>query len=126
MAVATWEDVAVAVGRPSADFTSDQQAQIAYWLDGVEMFIKSRLGPVDELDHDTVQYVETEVAAEKAQRWLEGGASSVTVTADDGTVTRRYDSVSAADITAELWGLFGSGFGGTAYTVGVSSPLDLP
>jgi hypothetical protein len=52
MAVATWEDVAVALGRPTSDFTADQQAQLTYWLNGVELFIKNRLGVIADLDEE--------------------------------------------------------------------------
>ena len=126
MAVATWQDVAVALGRPSSDFNADQQAQITYWLNGVELFIKNRLGPVVDLDQDTVAYVETEVAASKARYLSEGGASSITVSVDDGTVTRRFESIKASDITDDLWAQFGSAYGGSAYMIAVSSPLDVP
>lgn len=128
MAVATWQDVAVALGRPSTAFTADQQAQVGYWLDGVELLIRSRLGAIEALDSEVVRYVETEVVAEKARPFLAttDGATSVSVALDDGTVTRRYESVRASDVTSELWGLFGLGVTGTAYTVAVGSPLDQP
>lgn len=122
--VATWQNVAVAVRRPSSSFTPEEQAQINYWLAGVELLIKSRLGPIAELDQDTVRYVETEVVAEKVRR-AGRAESSVTVTVDDATVTRRYDSVHASDVTAELWALFGSGHTASAYSIGVTSPVDV-
>lgn len=105
MAVATWQDVAVALGRPASDFTVDQQAQLTYWLNGVELFIVARLGPVAELDQPSVKFVETEAAAEKSRRLSEGGASSVSVSVDDGTVTRRFEPVTADDITDGWWNL---------------------
>jgi hypothetical protein len=107
VAVATWQDVAVALGRPTATFTDDQQAQITYWLDGVELLIKSRLGPVADLDQDVLKFVETEAAAEKVRRGAQGGATSITVTADDGSVTRRYEGpqVTDGDITDAWWDL---------------------
>jgi hypothetical protein len=115
--------VATALGRSSADFTNEQQLQIVHWLNGVELLLKSRLGPIAELDAETVRYVETEVAAEKAGRFTEGGASSVSVSVDDGTVTRRFESVKAADVTADMWSMFGIAVAG-AYTIAVGSPLD--
>lgn len=106
MAVATWQEVAVALGRPSSDFTADQQAQIDWWLDGIELFIANRLGPVADLDETTVKYVEVEAAAAKVLRAQNQGASSITVSVDDGGVTRRYEnSVSADDITDDWWNL---------------------
>lgn len=102
MAVATYEDVAVALGRPISD--PAEQAQVTYWLDGIEMVIVSRLGPVSELDQDILRFVETEAVAARVRRYSEGGASSITVAVDDGTVTRRYEgAISSGDITAEWW-----------------------
>lgn len=105
MAVATWQDVAVALGRPTSDFTVDQQGQITYWLNGIELLIKSRLGAVANLDQDVLKYVETEAAAQKVRRGAEGGASSVSVSIDDGTVTRRYEggAVSDGDVSDAWW-----------------------
>ncbi|WP_418060804.1 hypothetical protein [Pimelobacter simplex] len=126
MALATWQEVAVALGRPSDSLTPEQQGQITYWLNGVELHLKARLGPIADLDPDTVKYVETEIAAAKARPLLAGGgASSISVSVDDGTVTRRYDPVTAADITDDLWGLFGPGVTATGYTIVVRSPQDI-
>lgn len=104
MAVATYADVAVTLGRPIS--TAAEQAQVEWWLDGVELFIVARLGPVDALDQTVVKYVEVEAVADKVRR--SGRAeSSVTVAVDDGSVTRRYDNaaVTASDITDEWWQL---------------------
>lgn len=126
MAVATWQEVAVALGRPSSDFNADQQAQITWWLNGVELFITSRLGAVAALTQTTVKQVEVEAVAEKVRR-SGRSESSITVSVDDGSVTRRYENrVTAADITDDMWALFGSAYTGSAYTIGISSPLDLP
>ena len=90
MAVATWQNVAVALGRPTSDFNADQQAQITYWLDAVELQIAARLGDVADLDEDVVRYVEVEAVAAKMQN--PSGYQSETI--DDytyryGTETRR-------------------------------------
>lgn len=103
MTVATYEDVAVALGRPIS--TEIEQAQVTWWLTGVEMAIKARFGEIAGLDQEAVKYVEVEAVAAKVQRrgTLE---SSITVAVDDGTVTRRYEnSVTAGDITDEWWNL---------------------
>lgn len=126
MALATWQDVAVALGRPSDSLTPEQQGQITYWLNGVELHLKARLGPIADLDPDAVKYVEIEIAAAKARPLLAGGgASSISVAVDDGTVTRRYDTVNAADITDDLWSLFGPAVNATSYTIAVRSPQDI-
>jgi hypothetical protein len=106
MSVATYEDVAVALGRPISD--PAEQSQIEWWLTGVEMFITARLGDVAELDQDVVRYVEVEAVAAKVRRHgtLE---SSITVAVDDGSVTRRYEnSITSGDISDEWWNLLGT------------------
>lgn len=65
MAVATHEDVAVAIGRPIS--LAAEQDQVNYWLDAAELVITSRLGDVADLDQAAVRYVETEAAAAKLQ-----------------------------------------------------------
>ncbi len=103
MAVATYEDVAVALGRPIS--TEAEQAQVEWWLDGVELFIVARLGPVAALDETVVRYVEVEAVVAKIQR-SGRSESSITVAVDDGSVTRRYEgAVTASDITDEWWNL---------------------
>lgn len=102
MAVASWEEVAVALGRPSSDFTADQQAQIDWWLDAVELVIGQRLGDVTTLDQNVLKLVEVEVVADKVRR--EGTAeSSITVSVDDASVTRRYEGVITDDEIADRW-----------------------
>lgn len=98
MAVATYEDVAVALGRPITDPT--EQAQVTYWLNAVELQIRARLGDVAELDQDVLKYVEVEAVATKMQN--PNGYQSETI--DDytyrfGTETRR------ATILDEWWRL---------------------
>jgi hypothetical protein len=63
MAVATFEDVAVAIGRP---ITSGEEIdQVEHWLTGAELQIVARLGDVAELDQVAVVYVEAEAVAAK-------------------------------------------------------------
>lgn len=125
MAVATWQDVAVALARPSTDFTADQQAQISYWLNGAELIIRGRLGDPAALDQDVLAYVETEVVAEKVRSLRADGVTSESVTVDDSTVTKRYGSVSASDFTAEWWSLLSPSGGSSVYTIAVTSPVDV-
>lgn len=118
MSVATWQQVAVALGRPTSAFDTDRQAQITWWLSGVERFIINRLGPVANLDQDDVLYVEVEAVAAKVQRSANQGAASITVNVDDGGVTRRYENaVTAGDITDEWWDLLNPDSASDAFTV---------
>jgi hypothetical protein len=101
MAVATYTDVAVALGR--AISTPTEQAQVEWWLTGVELVIGNRLGDITLLNQDVLQYVEVESVVAKVQRHGQS-ESSITVAVDDGSVTRRYEnSVSAGDILDEWW-----------------------
>jgi hypothetical protein len=103
MAVATYTDVAVALGRPISD--TAEQAQVEWWLDGVELFITARLGDVTALDQTVLKYVEVEAVVAKIQR-AGRGESSITVSVDDGSVTRRYENaVTAGDISDQWWNL---------------------
>ena len=116
MAVATYADVAVALGRP---ISSDaEQAQVEYWLGGIELFIKARFGDLATLDPIALKYVETEAVADKVRRLAAGGASSITVGLDDGNVTRRFENtVTANDITDEWWDLLEPEAAADAFTV---------
>lgn len=133
MAVATWEDVAVALGRPASDFSTDQQAQITWWLDGVEMFIVARLGDVGDLDDTIVKYVEVEAVVAKVDR-SSRSETSITVTTDDGSVTRRFEgAVTAGDITDEWWQLLDPDSNGATASIrpsfeadGVQWPVSTP
>lgn len=106
--MATWEDVAQALGRPLSEVGAEEQAQIEHWLTGVELLITARLGSVASLDQSAVRYVEAEAVAQKRRRFGDpSGMTSVTVTADDGSVTRRYEQspITMSDITDEWWRL---------------------
>ena len=61
MAVATFEDVAVAIGRPISDQT--EQARVSYWLDAAELQIKARFADLALLDQAALRFVETEAVA---------------------------------------------------------------
>lgn len=104
MAVATYQDVAVVLGRPIS--TGSEQAQVKWWLDGVELIIGAELGAIADLDQGALKFVEVEAVAAKVRR--NGTAeSSISVAVDDGTITRRYENatMSSGDITDEWWDL---------------------
>ena len=123
MAVATYSDVGVAMRRTISD--AAEQAQIEHWLTGAEMAVRSRLGDVALLDQDVLKYVEAEAVAEKVRR-AGREESSITVSVDDGSVTRRYEGMGADDIAADLWSLLSPARSSSAYTIAVTSPRDLP
>lgn len=103
MTVASVDDVAVELGRLFDTAAETDQAQ--WWLDSAELVIAARLGSVANIDQDLLKLVEVLAVAAKVRR--HGTAeSSVTVSVDDGSVTRRYDNpLTSDDITDEWWDL---------------------
>lgn len=61
-----YTDVAVALGRPADSFGVEEQAQIQYWINSARMLIRGRLGDLDLLDQEVLDYVVTEAVAAKA------------------------------------------------------------
>jgi hypothetical protein len=95
MAVATFEDVAVAIGRPISE--PEEQAQVDYWLGAAEMVIAARLGDVSKLDAAAVRYVETEAVSARMQN--PNGYQSETI--DD--YTYRYGTSSTRVVILDEW-----------------------
>ena len=118
MATATFEDVSVAIGRPITD--PAEQARVTYWLDAAELQIKARLGDLTELDEAAVRFVETEAVA--ARMLNPEGYQSETI--DD--YTYRYGTETRQVVIRDEWWALLSPRRGTFYTVGLSSPLDMP
>ena len=110
MAVATFEDVAVAIGRPISD--PIEQARVDYWLGAAELQIKARLGDVTLLDQAALRFVETEAVAARVSN--PSGYQSETI--DDytyryGTETRQIS------ILDEWWRLLSPDDGSGAFTI---------
>jgi hypothetical protein len=114
MAVATYQDVAVALGR-SID-SAEEQGQVDWWLNGIEVIIGARLGDVSELDQGVLRYVEVEAAAARVRRG-DSRISSETISVDDGSYTKRFaDSASTSDMTDEWWNLLNPTIASGAYS----------
>ena len=96
MAVATYEDVAVALGRPIS--TEAEQAQVEWWLSGVELFIIAPPRAVSPSSTRTVVQVRRGRGRcrEDPPRTVRD-ESSITVSVDDGSVTRRYENAISAE-----------------------------
>ena len=104
MAVATVDDVATTLGRPLSEVTTEEQAQWDMWLGDAERQIRKRLGDITLLDQDDLAYVEREAVALKVKR--PDPAQQITVTVDDGTVSRRYErDAGQVTILPEWWAL---------------------
>jgi len=108
--VATFEDVAVALGRPISD--AAEIAQVGYWLTGVEIQVKARLGDLTLLDQDVLKYVEVEAVSAKMLN--PNGYQSETV--DD--YTYRFGSESRrVTILDEWWNLLSPTTGSGTYSI---------
>lgn len=110
MAVATYTDVGVALGRPITDTT--EQAQIEWWLSSAELQIKARLGDVSLLDQAVLKFVEVEAVAAKAQN-PEGAASE---SIDDYTY-RLPAETRRVTILDEWWRMLDPNVSSEAYSV---------
>ena len=104
MAIATVDDVATTLGRSPSSLTTEETAQWSMWLDDAERQIRKRLGDVALLDQDDLAYVEREAVALKAKR--PDPAQQITISVDDGTVSKRYDrDAGQVVILSEWWEL---------------------
>jgi hypothetical protein len=110
VAVATPDDVAVAIGRPISD--AAERSQVDYWLNAAELQIKTRLGDVTLLDQEALKYVETEAVVAKMNN--PSGAQSETI--DD--YTYRYGSETRrVTILSEWWELLSPTGASAAFSV---------
>lgn len=117
----TPNDVADALGRPRPDSSSPTFLQWSLWIDDVRRLISNRLGDLDALDQENLDFAVREVVAERARYWTPGGTSSETVTVDDGTVTKRWEdgrvSRSFYEILEDWWDLLNPTVQSDAWTI---------
>lgn len=109
MAVVTYEDVAVTLGRPITD--SDEQDQVTRWIADAELLIRLRLGDVSLLDQDALAFVEREAVAARLRN--PDGVSSEAV--DDYKYTMPANSRQVT-ILDEWWNLLSPETGAGAFS----------
>lgn len=119
MAVATVDDVATSLGRPITDST--EVSQVEMWISDAEMQIRLRLGDVSALDQEAVAFVEREAVVLRMRN--PEGYSSESI--DDYTY-RWGNETRQVVIRDEWWTMLSPSRLGTAYSIGVPSPLDVP
>lgn len=119
MAVATYTDVATALGRP---ISGAEVEQVNYWLDGAEMLISARLGDLAALDQTALAYVETEAVVAKVMNPSPdpGGSEQI----DD--YVRRWGSTPfrGIEILDAWWELLSPSTGSSAFSVRPSFEAD--
>ena len=110
----TPETIAVALGRTAPSDTSPELLQWAMWIEDAQLLIKARIDaitPTPTVDQLRQDYVVREAVVAQVRR--PDDATQVTVSVDDGNVSRTYRS-SAGRITIldEWWSLLGLASGG--------------
>lgn len=74
------------------------------WIADAQRQIRSRLGDLDNLDQDNLDYVVREAVAAKARQ--PDGVTQVSMTVDDGSVSKTYSrSTGLVTITDDWWAL---------------------
>lgn len=98
----TTDDVAVELGRPAPDDAQAEQWQ--RWIEQALYLIGKRLGDVDLLDQNDVDYVVLQAVVAHVRQ--PDSATQVDVAVDDGRVSRRYASgAGRVVISDDLWAL---------------------
>lgn len=119
MAVATLDDVAISLGRPITD--DSEVAQVEQWLGDAELQIRLRFTDLTALDQEVLAYVEREAVVSRLRNPEGYQYESI----DDYRYGLPAES-RRVTITAEWWAMLSPTARGSFYTIGLSSPLDLP
>lgn len=111
-------DIATVLGRPAPDGTQAEQWQ--RWIDDALLLIAARARQwnvdVASLDADVVDYVVREAVVAQTRR--PDDATQVSISVDDGTVSRSYSSATGrVAILADWWDLLGLGSAGGAFSI---------
>jgi len=100
----TPDDIAVALGRTVPASDSPEFAQWSMWIGDARMLIAARLGDLNELNQDALDYVVREAVAAQVRR--PDDATQVAVQVDDGQVSRTYRTgAGRVTIRDEWWDL---------------------
>lgn len=96
------QDVADEAGVATPEGGSQASRQWSMWIADAMLQIRIRLGDINALDQDVVQYVVRKSVAEKVKR--PDSATQVDVSVDDANVSRRYESSTGqVTILPEWW-----------------------
>lgn len=120
MTVST-DQIETSLGR---SLTDTELAQATQWVGDAELVIRVRLGDLEELDADVLNYVVREAVVNKIERKKGDNASAVTVAVDDGSVTRRYEKLTASDFDLDWWNMLMPGTNASAFSTRPSFEAD--
>lgn len=118
-------NVANTLGRSAPPGGSTQYAQWALWIGDARRIIANRLGDLDALNQDDLDYVVREAVAERVRSTRDDRSSSKTVKVDDGEVTTRWEEgqPSQIGILDEWWELLSPATQSDAFNI---RPYALP
>lgn len=109
----TYTTVETTLGRSLSDA---EQAQAGLWISQALTIISSRLGDTTLLDQDVLAMVVTEAVANRIKR--PDSATQISVSVDDGQVSRTYESSTGGiEILPEWWELLSPASAGAAFSV---------
>lgn len=98
------DTIAVALGRTAPVADSPEESQWLMWIDDARMLISARLGDLELLDQDQLDYVVREAVVAQVRR--PDDATTVAVSVDDGSVSKAYRTSSGrVTIRDEWWDL---------------------
>lgn len=113
----TTADVAVALGRPQPQVDSAERQQWDMWIQSAKFLIRNRLGDLDLLDSEALDYVVRESVVAKIRR--PDDATQVDISVDEGRVSKIYQSsTGTVTIRPEWWELLSPSNGGEAFSIG--------
>lgn len=100
----TPDDIAVALGRAAPVAFSSEFNQWLLWIEDARRLIRNRLGDLEALDQENLDYVVREAVVAQVRR--PDDSTSVDIAIDDGRVSKRYSSGSGRVwIRPEWWTL---------------------
>lgn len=98
------DTIAVALGRTAPTKGSPEESQWLMWIEDARMLIAARLGDLELLDQDKLDYVVREAVVAQVRR--PDDATTVAVSVDDGSVSKAYRTSSGrVTIRDEWWDL---------------------
>lgn len=99
MLAITSDDIVTELGRA---LTDAEKQQAGKWLAAAQAIIRKRLGDLERLDQDLLEYVVVQMVAERFRHPADG-ATSVQVSVDDATSVRRFGDSAAGLLLRPEW-----------------------
>ncbi len=97
-------DIAIEIGRAVPSSSDTTYIQYQTWIADALFLIRSKLGPIEDLDAETVDYVVRQAVTAHARR--PDDATQVSVSVDDANSSRTYrSSKGRVEIIDDWWAM---------------------